>query len=80
MQAQSRYLSAVQHDELLKSIAKRSESNILDDAQRANVVKEYEARLQKIRADNGLTAPSGAAPTAAPAALDMSQYTVKPGK
>ena len=67
MQAQARYLSAVQHDEMLKSIAKRSESNILDDAQRANVVREYEARLQKIRADNGLTAPSGSAP-AAPAA------------
>jgi hypothetical protein len=77
MQAQARYLSAVQHDEMLKSIAKRSENNLLDDAQRATVVKEYEARLQKIRADNGLTAPSGSAP-AAPAALDMSQFTVKP--
>jgi hypothetical protein len=77
VQAQARYLSAVQHDEMLKSIAKRSENNLLDDAQRATVVKEYEARLQKIRADNGLTAPSGSAP-AAPAALDMSQFTVKP--
>jgi hypothetical protein len=80
VQAQARYLSAVQHDEMLKAIAERSKDKLLDDAQRANVVKEYEARLQKIRADNGLTAPSGAAPTAAPAALDMSQYTVKPGK
>jgi hypothetical protein len=76
VQAQARYLSAVQHDEMLKSIAKRSENNLLDDAQRATIVKEYEARLQKIRVDNGLTAPSGSAP-AAPAADAGFKYVGK---
>ena len=67
MQAQARYISAVQDDQMLKSIAKRSENNILDDAQRTALVKEYDARVSKLRTDNGLTAPSGSAP-AAPAA------------
>ena len=64
MQAQARYISAVQDDQMLKSIAKRSENNILDDAQRATLVKEYDARVSKLRTDNGLTAPSGSAPAA----------------
>lgn len=77
MQAQARYISAVQDDQMLKAIAERSKDKILDDAQRAALVKEYDARVARLRTDNGLTAPSGSAP-AAPAALDMSQYTVKP--
>jgi hypothetical protein len=77
MQAQARYISAVQDDQMLKAIAERSKDKILDDAQRTALVKEYDARVSKLRTDNGLTAPSGSAP-AAPAALDMSQYTVKP--
>jgi hypothetical protein len=64
MQAQARYISAVQDDQMLKSIAKRSENNILDDAQRTALVKEYDARVSKLRTDNGLTAPSGSAPAA----------------
>lgn len=77
MQAQARYISAVQDDQMLKAIAERSKDKILDDAQRTALVKEYDARVSKLRTDNGLTAPSGSAP-AAPAALDMSQFTVKP--
>jgi hypothetical protein len=77
MQAQARYISAVQDDQMLKAIAERSKDKILDDAQRTALVKEYDARVSKLRTDNGLTAPSSSAP-AAPAALDMSQFTVKP--
>ena len=77
MQAQARYISAVQESQWLKSIAKRSENNILDDAGRTALFKEYQTELQRLRSESGLPTPSGSAP-AAPAALDMSQFTVKP--
>ena len=67
MQAQARYLSAVQHDEMLKSIAERSKDKLLDDAQRASLVKEYRDWISHLRTENGLPAFSGSAP-AAPAA------------
>jgi hypothetical protein len=76
MQAQARYISAVQDDQMLKAIAERSKDKILDDAQRTALVKEYDARVSKLRTDNGLTAPSGSAP-AAPAADAGFKYVGK---
>ena len=67
MQAQARYISAVQASEWLKSIAKRSEDKIVDDAGRAALFKEYQTEVQRLRAESGLPTASGSAP-AAPAA------------
>ena len=67
MQAQARYISAVQESQWLKSIAKRSENNILDDAGRTALFKEYQTELQRLRSESGLPTASGSAP-AAPAA------------
>ena len=64
MQAQARYISAVQASEWLKSIAKRSEDKIVDDAGRAALFKEYQTEVQRLRAESGLPTASGSAPAA----------------
>lgn len=67
VQAQARYISAVQASEWLKAIAERSKDKMLDDAGRTTLFKEYQTELQRLRSESGLPTASGPAP-AAPAA------------
>jgi hypothetical protein len=75
MQAQARYLSAVQHDEMLKSIAKRSEDKLLDDAQRTALVKEYRDWINHLRKENGVASSSDSAPAAPAGNLTAAEQT-----
>ena len=67
VQAQARYISAVQASEWLKAIAERSKDKLLDDAGRTTLFKEYQTELQRLRSESGLPTASGPAP-ATPAA------------
>jgi len=65
--AQARYIAATTHDEMLKSIAKRTENLGLSDEDRAKAVKEYIDWQNKLRAGAGLPSlsePASAAPAA----------------